>query len=129
MLLKEAPPTDVMQAGSAWKPAYDSGHEPPKTTTTLPCETGPQDGGFLDLPGRHVYSLPHVIRWRRRMFGIGIPELLIILVIILVIFGANKLPEIGAGMGKAIKNFKKATNEPEEIDVTPKKDDTPEEKK
>jgi len=63
------------------------------------------------------------------MFGIGIPELLIILVIILVIFGANKLPEIGAGMGKAIKNFKKATSEPEEIDVTPKKDDEPVEKK
>jgi sec-independent protein translocase protein TatA len=54
------------------------------------------------------------------MFGIGIPELLIILVIVLVIFGANKLPEIGAGMGRAIKNFKKATSEPEEIDVTPK---------
>jgi sec-independent protein translocase protein TatA len=61
------------------------------------------------------------------MFGIGIPELLIILVIVLVIFGANKLPEIGSGMGRAIKNFKKATNEPEEIDVSPKsdsKDDT-----
>ncbi len=56
------------------------------------------------------------------MFGIGIPELIIILVIVLVIFGANKLPEIGAGMGRAIKNFKKATNEPEEIDVTPDKD-------
>ena len=56
------------------------------------------------------------------MFGIGIPELLIILVIVLVIFGANKLPEIGSGMGRAIKNFKKATSEPEEIDVTPKSD-------
>ncbi|MFO7728120.1 MAG: twin-arginine translocase TatA/TatE family subunit [Desulfonatronovibrio sp.] len=53
------------------------------------------------------------------MFGIGMTELIIILVIILVIFGANKLPEIGSGMGKAIKNFKKATTEPEEIDVTP----------
>ncbi len=52
------------------------------------------------------------------MFGIGIPELLIILVIILVIFGANKLPEIGSGMGRAIKNFKKATGEPDEIDIT-----------
>jgi sec-independent protein translocase protein TatA len=52
------------------------------------------------------------------MFGIGIPELVIILVIILVIFGANKLPEIGSGMGKALKNFKKATNEPEEIHVS-----------
>ncbi|MFU2209503.1 twin-arginine translocase TatA/TatE family subunit [Solidesulfovibrio sp. C21] len=55
------------------------------------------------------------------MFGIGFPELIIILVIVLIIFGANKLPEIGAGMGKAIKNFKKATNEPDEIDVTPGK--------
>ena len=45
------------------------------------------------------------------MFGIGIPELLIILVIILVIFGAGKLPEIGAGMGKAIRNFKSATSD------------------
>jgi sec-independent protein translocase protein TatA len=44
--------------------------------------------------------------------GIGMPELVIILVIVLVIFGAGKLPEIGAGLGKGIKNFKKATNEP-----------------
>ncbi|AMD93639.1 twin-arginine translocase TatA/TatE family subunit [Desulfomicrobium orale] len=63
------------------------------------------------------------------MFGIGIPELLIILVIVLIIFGANKLPEIGAGMGKAIKNFKKATNEPEEIDVTAKSETSDTEKK
>jgi len=45
------------------------------------------------------------------MFGIGMPELIIILVIILIIFGAGKLPEIGAGLGKGIKNFKKATKE------------------
>ncbi|TVM15968.1 twin-arginine translocase TatA/TatE family subunit [Oceanidesulfovibrio indonesiensis] len=51
--------------------------------------------------------------------GFGIWELLIVLLIVLVIFGANKLPEIGGGMGKAIRNFKKATTEPEEIDVTP----------
>lgn len=43
--------------------------------------------------------------------GIGMPELIIILVIILIIFGAGKLPEIGAGLGKGIKNFKKATRE------------------
>jgi len=53
------------------------------------------------------------------MFGIGMPELLVILVIILIIFGAGKLPEIGGAIGKGIKNFKKATNEPDEIDVTP----------
>ncbi len=47
------------------------------------------------------------------MFGIGMPELIIILVIILIIFGAGKLPEIGAGMGKAIRNFKGATTEPD----------------
>lgn len=51
------------------------------------------------------------------MFGIGMTELIVVLVIILIIFGANKLPEIGAGMGRAIKNFKKATSEPEEIEV------------
>jgi len=45
------------------------------------------------------------------MFGIGMPELIIILVIILIIFGAGKLPEIGAGVGKAIKNFKSASSE------------------
>ena len=47
------------------------------------------------------------------MFGIGMPELIIILIIILVIFGAGKLPEIGSGIGKGIKNFKKATHEAE----------------
>jgi sec-independent protein translocase protein TatA len=47
------------------------------------------------------------------MFGIGMPELIIILVIILIIFGAGKLPEIGAGMGKAIRNFRGASDEEE----------------
>ena len=48
------------------------------------------------------------------MFGLGMPELIIILVIIVIIFGAGKLPEIGSGIGKGIKNFKKATREEDE---------------
>jgi sec-independent protein translocase protein TatA len=43
--------------------------------------------------------------------GIGIPELLIILAIIILIFGASRLPEIGRGIGKGIRNFKDATKE------------------
>jgi sec-independent protein translocase protein TatA len=59
------------------------------------------------------------------MFGIGMPELIVILVIVLIIFGAGKLPEIGAGMGKAIRNFKGAsseeeTKEPEKLEDTNK---------
>jgi len=55
------------------------------------------------------------------MFGIGMPELVIILVIIMIIFGANKLPQMGAGLAKGIRNFKKGIDEKEEIDVTQKK--------
>jgi sec-independent protein translocase protein TatA len=56
------------------------------------------------------------------MFGVGMPELLVILVIILIIFGAGKLPQIGEGLGKGIRNFRKATTkEPEEIEATSKK--------
>jgi sec-independent protein translocase protein TatA len=49
------------------------------------------------------------------MFGIGVQELVIILIIILIIFGAGKLPEIGSALGKGIKNFKKSMNENNEI--------------
>ena len=54
------------------------------------------------------------------MFGIGMQEILVILVIGLLIFGANKLPEIGGGLGRAIRNFRRASSEPDEIDITPR---------
>ncbi len=49
----------------------------------------------------------------------GMGELLIILVILVLVFGANKLPQLGEGIGKAIKNFKRGINHDDEIDVTP----------
>ncbi len=48
-------------------------------------------------------------------------ELIIVLIVVLLVFGANKIPALGDGLGKAIRNFKKATSEDPAIDVTPKK--------
>ena len=45
------------------------------------------------------------------MFGLGMQELIIILVIALLVFGANKLPEIGRGLGRGIREFRKASSE------------------
>ncbi len=57
------------------------------------------------------------------MFGLGTQELIIILLIVVVLFGATRLPQIGSGIGQAIRNFKKSVREGEEIDVTPKKEE------
>src|SRR6186997_144716 len=54
-----------------------------------------------------------------RMFGLGIGELLVVLVIVLVVFGAGRLPEVMGSMGKGVQAFKKGLREPPEIDVTP----------
>lgn len=57
------------------------------------------------------------------------PELLVILVIVFLLFGARRLPEIGAGLGSAIKNFRAGLSGKDEIDVTPKKDELSDGKK
>lgn len=57
------------------------------------------------------------------MFGFGMPELIVILVIVLVVFGAGRLPEIGGALGKSIKNFKRASEGKDEIEITPKKEE------
>ncbi|PLX95762.1 MAG: twin-arginine translocase TatA/TatE family subunit [Desulfuromonas sp.] len=59
------------------------------------------------------------------MFGFGSTELIILLVLVLVIFGAGKLPEIGGALGKGVRNFKKSIKETDEIDVTPDDKDEP----
>ena len=57
------------------------------------------------------------------MFGFGIGELLVVLVIILVVFGAGRLPEVMGSLGKGMQSFKRGLREPPEIDVTPDDDD------
>lgn len=60
---------------------------------------------------------PHVLH-----ATIGITEMIIILVVVLIVFGANRLPQLGDSLGKSIKNFKKAVTQADEIEVTPKKE-------
>lgn len=55
------------------------------------------------------------------MFGFGMPGLLVILVIVVVMFGAGRLPEIGSALGKSIKNFKNASEEEKEVQLLPNK--------
>ena len=57
------------------------------------------------------------------MFGIGMPEMVIILVILLVVVGPGKLPQLGAALGGGIKNFKKAATEEPRV-INQKEDET-----
>ena len=62
-----------------------------------------------------------LVRYTASMpFGMGFGELVLILVIVMVVFGATKLPQLGDGLGRAIKNFKRSVGSLNEIDVTPK---------
>ena len=56
------------------------------------------------------------------MFGLGMPELLVILAVVLLLFGASRLPDIGSGLGKAIRGFKKGVQEPTELNTSSKSD-------
>jgi len=59
------------------------------------------------------------------MFGMGGPwEIALVVLLVVLLFGTRKLPELGSGLGKAISNFKKSYKESSAIDVTPNKEET-----
>lgn len=68
---------------------------------------------FIEILGRGI------------VFGIGTGELIIVMIIVLILFGVGRLPEIGSGLGQGIRNFRKAMDEGKSIDVS----DLPLEKK
>ena len=73
----------------------------------------------MNTPSRGLHQESHVVT---PVLLVGMPstgELIIILAIVLLVFGANKLPQLGEGVGKAIKNFKRGIHTDEDIDVTP----------
>jgi sec-independent protein translocase protein TatA len=59
------------------------------------------------------------------MFGLGFSELVVLLVVVLLLFGPSRLPQLMESLGKGIQGFRRGLREPPEIDVTPRDDDVP----
>jgi sec-independent protein translocase protein TatA len=80
--------------------------------------------GGLPTTQSSTGGVPLRVLWFRRfkvtLMGIGAPELIVIAIIIVILFGGKRLPELGSGVGKAIANFKKGYRESSEIDISPK---------
>lgn len=63
------------------------------------------------------------------MFGLGTGELLLILLIVVIFFGVGKLPELGTGLGEAVRNLKKGLKDSKTIDITPESEKESDQKK
>ena len=96
-----------------------------------PAGEGPLQADFtVQALSTIKYTVWNTATKRVIMFGIGMQELLVILLIVVIIFGAKRLPELSSSLGKAIRNFRRSMSEPDEIDITPdKKDAKPDEDK
>jgi len=57
------------------------------------------------------------------MFGLGVSELVVLLVVVLLLFGPSRLPQLMESLGKSIQSFRRGLREPPEIDVTPRDDE------
>ena len=73
----------------------------------------PRKGGTIELVLFPVHYTSETVQSRRSIpvGSLGLPELLVILFIVILIFGSNKLPQLGRGVGSAIKNFKEGMND------------------